>query len=198
MRTVIICNITSLDGYYEGPGNNVMALPMDPAFDAYNLERIRVAGTVLLGSTSYGGFSSYWPGISDARRRTPTTGRSARTTASSRASTRAPEGGCLRHTCAGRGQPWRDQTAVVPQQEAGDWVATARESGDGDILVFGSRQMWNGLLSQGLVELHVTVGAVVLGGGAPLFIAPVDRLALLEARTFDGSDNVVLVYAARS
>ena len=27
MRKVIVCNIMSLDGYYEGPGGNVMALP---------------------------------------------------------------------------------------------------------------------------------------------------------------------------
>ncbi|MDQ0634393.1 dihydrofolate reductase [Arthrobacter pascens] len=66
MRPVIVCNIMSLDGYYEGPGRNVMALNMDEAFDAYNLERIRSAGTVLLGRTSYEGFSSYWPGIADA------------------------------------------------------------------------------------------------------------------------------------
>lgn len=49
MRTVIVCNIMSLDGYYEGPGRNVMAMNMDEAFDAYNVERIRRAGSVLLG-----------------------------------------------------------------------------------------------------------------------------------------------------
>jgi hypothetical protein len=48
----------ALDGYYEGPGRNVMVLNMDEAFDTYNLERIRTAGTVLLGQTSFEGFSS--------------------------------------------------------------------------------------------------------------------------------------------
>jgi hypothetical protein len=66
MRQVIVSNIMSLDGYYEGPGRNVMVLNMDEAFDSYNLERIRAAGTVLLGRTSFEGFSSYWPGIADA------------------------------------------------------------------------------------------------------------------------------------
>jgi hypothetical protein len=41
MRKPIVCNIMSLDGYSTGPGNNVMALPMDEAFDAYNAERLR-------------------------------------------------------------------------------------------------------------------------------------------------------------
>ena len=31
IRTVIVCNIMSLDAYYEGPGRNVMALNMDEA-----------------------------------------------------------------------------------------------------------------------------------------------------------------------
>ena len=52
MRQVIVNNIMSLDGYYEGPGRNVMVMNMDKAFDGYNLERIQAAGTVLLGRTS--------------------------------------------------------------------------------------------------------------------------------------------------
>ncbi|HEV2928344.1 MAG TPA: dihydrofolate reductase family protein, partial [Propionibacteriaceae bacterium] len=63
MRTLIVSNIMSLDGFYEGPGRNMMVLNMDQAFDAYNLERIRSADTVLLGRTSFERFSSYWPGI---------------------------------------------------------------------------------------------------------------------------------------
>jgi hypothetical protein len=45
VRQVIVSNIMSLDGYYEGPESNVMVLNMAEAFDAYNLERIRAAGT---------------------------------------------------------------------------------------------------------------------------------------------------------
>jgi hypothetical protein len=34
MRTVDVFNIMSLDGFYEGPGANVMALNTDAAFDS--------------------------------------------------------------------------------------------------------------------------------------------------------------------
>jgi len=42
MRKLIVCNIMTLDGYYEGPGNDVMAVfdyrrdtyPEDESFDA--------------------------------------------------------------------------------------------------------------------------------------------------------------------
>jgi hypothetical protein len=66
MRKLVVCNIMSLDGYDEGPGNNVMVLPMDASFDEYNLERIRAADAVLLGRTSYqasAGSGRPWPTI---------------------------------------------------------------------------------------------------------------------------------------
>jgi hypothetical protein len=45
----------SLDGYVEGPGRNVMVLPMDDFVDDHNLERLRAADTLLLGATTYTG-----------------------------------------------------------------------------------------------------------------------------------------------
>jgi hypothetical protein len=65
MRKLIVCNIMSLDGYYEGPGKDVMALfdyrwtyPEDESFDQYNAERLR--GYLLLGRTLVG-VQKYWP-----------------------------------------------------------------------------------------------------------------------------------------
>ncbi len=57
MRKLIVSNIVSLDGYYEGPSKNVMdlfgyrfgAYMADKSFDAYNAERLRAADTLLLG-----------------------------------------------------------------------------------------------------------------------------------------------------
>ena len=63
MRKLIVCNIMSLDGYFEGPGRNVMALPMDGFFDEHNLERLRAADTLLLGATTYTGLKGYWPAV---------------------------------------------------------------------------------------------------------------------------------------
>jgi dihydrofolate reductase len=65
MRKLIVSNIMSLNGYYTGPDNNVMALPMDEAFDAYNAERLRAADTLLLGRTTYDGFRGFWPSVAD-------------------------------------------------------------------------------------------------------------------------------------
>src|SRR6187455_11815 len=65
MRKLIVCNIVSLDGFYSGPGGDVMVMPFDNGFSDYNAERLRAADTLLLGRTSYEGFRSYWPAIAD-------------------------------------------------------------------------------------------------------------------------------------
>jgi hypothetical protein len=43
MRKLIVVTFMSLDGFYEGPGKDVMALPMDITFSEYNLERMQAA-----------------------------------------------------------------------------------------------------------------------------------------------------------
>ncbi|MGH3715818.1 MAG: dihydrofolate reductase family protein, partial [Micromonosporaceae bacterium] len=65
MGKLIVTNMVSLDGFFEGPDGNVMALPFDHMFDPYNAERLRAAETMVVGATSYLGLQSYWPAIAD-------------------------------------------------------------------------------------------------------------------------------------
>ena len=65
MRKLIVCNIVSLDGFFSGPGGDVMVMPFDEGFSDYNAERLRAADTLLLGRASYEGFRSYWPAIAE-------------------------------------------------------------------------------------------------------------------------------------
>lgn len=196
MRQVIVSNIMSLDGYYEGPGRNVMVLNMDEAFDAYNLERIRAAGTVLLGRTSFEGFSSYWPGIADAPADPGNRALSHDNRELSRIYNGLAKAVVSDTYTVPFDNPWHQTTTVVGRADVANWLSSERERGAGDILVFGSRTTWNGLLAQDLVdELHLMISPVALGNGTPIFESPVD-LALLEVRRFDGSNNVLLRYTA--
>src|ERR671918_2481086 len=65
MRKLIVCNIISVDGFYTGPNDDVMAMPFDAPFDDYNAERLRAADTLLLGRRSFDGFKGYWPPVAD-------------------------------------------------------------------------------------------------------------------------------------
>jgi len=92
--------------------------------------------------------------------------------------------------------PWTKTTTIVRRADAHQAVAALKDQPGKDILMFGSRTLWNDLLVAGLVdELHLIVGATVLGGGTPAFGAgPVPPLRLVNTRRQDGSDNLLLRY----
>ena len=189
MSTLIVSNIISLDGYYEGPGGNVMVLPMGGVFDAYNAERLRAADTLLLGRRSFEGFESYWPSVADDPSADATNREISRLN------------GAIDKVVVSDGLtdltgPWASTTRVLRRAEAHERVAELKRRPGGEILMFGSRTLWNDLLAAGLVdELHLMVGHVVLGGGTPAFGDLTPSLRLLGARTWQGSSNVVLRYA---
>ena len=192
MRKLIVANIVSLDGYYEGPGGNVMVLPMDHSFDAYNVERLRAADTLLLGRNTYAMFKGFWPGVAED------VNASADQQEISRRDDAIDKLVVSDTLQADETEPWRDTTRIVRRDDAHARIAELKQGSGGDILVFGSRTLWNDLLTAGLVdELHLLVGAVVVGGGTPAFAnGSAAPLRLLDTRVWDGTGNVLLRYAA--
>ena len=192
MRKLIVTNIMSLDGYYEGPGGDVMALPMDHRFDAYHAERLGAAGSLVLGRRTYELFKGFWPQMADHPDATP---------AQREISVLedAIDKIVVSDTLADADtRPWRDTTRTVPRSEAQEEVAALKQQAGADILVFGSRTLWHDLLAAGLVdELHLIVGGVFLGGGTPMFgAAPARPLTLVDVHRWDDSPNALLRYAS--
>lgn len=189
MRKLIVANIVSPDGYYEGPGKDVMVMPFHEAFDDYNAERLRAADTLLLGRDSYEGFKSFWPPIADDPEARPVSVEISRL---NNAIEKVVVSDTLR---ADQTAPWDDTTRIVARADAAKEVAELKRRPGKQILVFGSRTMWNDLLVAGLVdELHLMVGSAFLGAGTPVFAGERTPLHLLEARTL-GSELVLLRYA---
>jgi dihydrofolate reductase len=196
-RKLIVSNAVSLDGYYEGPNKNVMALfdyrfeayPADESFDAYNTERLRAADTLLLGRTSYEGFKGFWPPVADDPDATPIQREISRLN-NAIDKVVVSDGLTPEET-----EPWHN-TRIIGRADAHDRIAELKRQTGGDILVFGSRTLWNDLLANGLVdELHLMVTPVLVGAGTPLFDGqkPVS-LRLLHTLTWDGSGNVLARY----
>jgi dihydrofolate reductase len=190
MRKLIVCNIVSLDGYYEGPGGDVMALPFDDAFDAYNAERLRAADTLLLGRKSYEGFKSYWPPIAGDPDARPV----AREI--SRLNSAIDKVVVSDSLTPDQTAPWHN-TSIVSRADAHEQITELKRGPGRDILVFGSHTLWNDLLARGLVdELHLMIGAGVLGAGTPAFEGrPPVSLRLIDTRTWDGCGIVLIRYA---
>lgn len=190
MAKLIVTNIVSLDGYIAGPGGNPAVLPMDQAFDAYNLERLRAAGTLVLGRKTFEMFRNFWPGVQQAAEAPPVLREIAQLNGA------MPKVVVSDSLLVEPGSPWSD-AQVLRRQDAISGLAKAKAASDKDLLVFGSRTLWNSLLAAGIVdELHLMIGNVVIGGGEPAFTGAVPgTLNLVAERRFAGSQNVLLQYA---
>jgi dihydrofolate reductase len=191
MRKLIVCNIISLDGYYEGPGKDVMALPFDETFDDYNAERLRAADTLLLGRRSFEGFKSYWPSVADDPDVRPVEREI------SRLNNAIDKVVISDSLTVDQTEPWTN-TRIVKRTDAHEQVAELKRQPGKEILVFGSHTLWNDLLTAGLVdELHLMIGPAFLGGGTPVFEGG-SRVALrlLDSRALKDSQLVLVRYTA--
>lgn len=191
MAKLIVSNIVSLDGCIAGPGGNPAVLPMDAAFDAYNLERLRAAATLVLGRRTFEMFRGFWPAVQQAAEAPPVLREIAQLNGA------MPKVVVSDSLVIEPGSAWAD-ARVLRRGEAESELARAKAASDRDLLVFGSRTLWNGLLKAGIVdELHLMVGPVIVGaGGEAAFTDAVPQtLSLLAERRFPGSQNVLLQYA---
>lgn len=191
MGKVIVHDIISLDGYHTGLDNDVSVMfPImgDKVFNAYTAERLRTADWFLVGRVSFELFQSYWPKVAenptseewtDEQREIVQEGESVPTIVVS-------------DTLNGN---WPD-VRIIRRAEAYERIAEIKRQSSGDILITGSRTLWNDLLAHNLVdELHLMIGNLVLGQGIPAFASRPDAaLRLMDVRSWDDSNNILVRY----
>src|SRR5258708_30862766 len=176
MRKLIVSNLVTLDGYYEGKDRSLNAVfdyfhedyAGDENFDYYNTERLRAADTLLLGGRSaFLGNKEYWSGVPND-----------------------PKSTVIRREFAGLMKtiekvvvsdkltaeelaPWNN-TRIVKLADAHKEIAALKQQPGRDIYVFESRLLWNDLLVRDRVdELDITFFHLISCAVTPLFfVAP--------------------------
>jgi dihydrofolate reductase len=187
---VVVSEFVSLDGVMEDPGgaegykNGGWSFKFNrgPAGDKFKVDELFAADALLLGRVTYLGFAKAWPGIKD------------------------PDGFADRmnsmrkyavsNTLKDSEATWNNTTIIRGDMAAE--VARLKAQPGGDLLVFGSARLAQGLIAPGLVDdYRLMVYPVILGSGKRLFpdAGKMATLKLVDSKPA-GDGIVMLTYQA--
>jgi dihydrofolate reductase len=181
MRKVFLFMMVTLDGYYEGPNQDISWHNVDEEFNEFAIEQLSDTDTLLFGRKTYDMMAAYWP------------------TEAAKTDDPVVSGfmNSLQKVVFSKSLPkadWENTTLVREKVE--DEIGRLKAQPGGDIAIFGSSGLAAELATAGLIdEYRIMVNPVVLGQGSSLLagIGRMLKLRLTKSRTFK-SGNVLLYY----
>lgn len=183
MRRLVMWNLQTLDGYFEGKASwdlEFHEAAWGDELQRFSLEQAGEVGTLLFGRVTYEGMSSHW------------------TTATGPTADFMNEVPKVVFSRTLDAATWKNARLV--RRDAADEVAELKRGEGKDLFVLGSAKLCDSLMRHGLFdELRICVAPVVLGTGVPLFKpgSPRQDLTLLEARPL-ATGGVILRYEAKA
>jgi dihydrofolate reductase len=176
MRRVIVSNLMSVDGLFEGPNIDLDWFSPDEEFFEYARAMLRSVDTILFGRSTYQYMAGYWPfapadEIADKMNGLPK----------------------VVFSSSLDKAEWSNSRLV--RGDAAEEVAKLKRAPGGDMVILGSAMLASSLLKAGLIdEYRVILAPILIGAGKPLFGHFKDRLKLKLSRTQTLSSGVVVLY----
>lgn len=181
MSKIILFNMMTLDGYFEGPKREIDWHNVDDEFNGFAIEQLNNASLLIFGRITYELMASYWPSAEALKNDPVVAGKM-----------NALPKIVFSRTLQKAG--WANTRLL--SSDPGIECRKLREENEKDIFIFGSANLASTLISHDLIdEFRIMINPLILGNGVRLFKALPEKLKLVLAgsRTFK-SGNVLLIY----
>lgn len=178
MKKLLLWNVVTLDGYFEGTA------PWDLEFhnsvygdelERFSIEQLDSADAVIYGSVTYQGMAEYWGGGKE-------TGEVAERMNSIK-----------KYVCS-KSLTTADWNNTEIFTDAIVDITKLKQEGEGNLFVFGSGKLCNSLMRAGLFdEYRLCIAPMILGRGRQLFESglPTEKLSLIESRSLTTGGVIV-------
>jgi dihydrofolate reductase len=179
MRNVVLIMTASMDGYVAAPHGHAGGMPEPEELTQWKLDRIRRAGTHIMGRVTYEEMAAFWPTSTD--------------------NYAAPMNEIPKVVFSKTLQEATWPESSVASGDLADEIATLRRSPGGEIIAWGGAQFAQALSRAGLVnEYAIVTQPVAYGGGLPLFWDLPDALHLriVETKAFS-SGTMLHIYVPK-
>ncbi len=184
MRRLFSFNMVTVDGFFEGPNQDISWHNVDSEFNEFAMAQLGQIDTLVFGRVTYEMMAAFWP--------TPTALENDPEVAG--LMNRTPKVVISRTL---KKAEW-ENSRLVKDHVAED-ISRLKQQPGKDIAVFGSANLLDSLIRMGLVDEHrIMVNPVILGNGTPLFKHSDAKtgMQLTQARTFKNG-NVLLCYRSQ-
>lgn len=178
MRKIIVSNLISLDGFFEGVNKEIDWFTVDESFFEYARQLLNEVDTILFGRTTYQMMAAFWPNAIN-------------------------EDAVITHKMNHLNKVIFSKTlkkvewnnAKLVKDNLAKEVKKMKEQPGKDIVIFGSGTLVTQLTQLGLIdEYRMIINPLLLGKGNPMFkgIDEKINLKLLKVKTLDS--GVVILY----
>jgi len=179
MRKIIVSNLISIDGYFEGPNQDISWFVTGPDFFEFARKQLHEVDTILFGRITYQQMAAYWTSAKDNDAVITEKMNSLQKIVFSKTLDKVE---------------WNNSNLI--KEHITEEVAKLKKQPGKDIVIFGSGTIVSELTQSKLIdEYRLIISPVILGTGNPLFKSLNERfnLKLTDVKKLD-SGSVILYY----
>lgn len=181
MAKLIVFNLITLDGFFEGPNHDISWHNVDDEFNELAIENLNSISGLLFGRVTYQLMASYW-----------TTKQAIENDPLVAAKMNSLPKFVISKTLDK--VEWNNSKLI--KENITDEIQKLKRGSEKDLNIFGSGILTSYLAKQGLIDEHrVIINPIILGKGNPLYknINEKINLKLIKTKTFKNG-NVLLYY----